>query len=386
MSKKICGIATMSGTVEAFMLGNLNYMAEHGYEAYCMSQNDANVDKIHFGNVKYIPHKSMTWGMVGPITFFKNVRDFYKVFKKEKFDIIQYATFNAALSASIAGWLARVPVRINLQWGMSYASRTGFQHYFRRTVDKIICLCSTSVQPDSRSNYNYAVADHLYPARKGCVIYNGSACGVNFNRFDINKRAEWRAQVFEKYGLTKYKRIFGYVGRLIVEKGINELMEAFEKLNDPESCLIFVGRTDRTETLNQELLERIKSLPNVIFTGSVKNPEVYYAAFDFMILPSYQEGFGMTVLETAAMGTPPICTNIKGPTDFVKNDVTGLVCEVKSVDSLYNTLMKACQMNEEEYQHLAQTSYNTVKRDFDSETFKQKFYENREELLNSVKK
>ena len=375
---KICGISTLPVTLKTFMLGNLNYVTGHGFDSYCISQyaNGALSTEM-LGNVKYIP-VNIKWGYVSPIEAIKTIYRLYKVFKKEKFDVIQYATFNASFCSSIAGWLAGVPVRINLQWGLSYASVKGWQHYFRRTV----CLFSTSVQPDSKTNLQFAISDHLYPARKGCVIYNGSACGVDLQKFDIEQRQKWSGEVKKEYRLEKFERIFGFVGRVIPEKGINEMLEAFMSLENAEkACLVVVGPTDRADLLDKDLYEKAKQQENIVFTGGVANPAKYYAAFDYMILPSYQEGFGMTVLEAAAVGTPSIITNIKGPTDFIKDDFNGMICEVRSAKSLQETMRKAMCMLNNEYRRLADNAYKTVKEDFDSKEFKKKFLANRLELL-----
>ena len=384
MAKKICGIATLPGTVKSFMLANLNYMADRDYSAYCICNDNPSFQKDDLGKVVHIP-SHLKWGYCGPIEVIRQIRWFYRIFKKEKFGIIQYATFNAAFPASIAGWLAHVPVRINLQWGMSYASSTGWQRVLRRTVDKITCVFSTSVQPDSKSNLKYAIEDHLYPARKGYVLYNGSACGADLKKFDISKRDEWRAGIREKHKLQNCSCVFGYVGRVVPDKGINELLEAFMNIGNPNTCLLLVGGLDHVDELNQTLYQKALGTDNIIFVGPVPNPAAYFASFDFMLLPSYHEGFGMTVLESAAVGTPPIITNIKGPTDFVVNDVNGLVCEVKSVSSLQEVLNKALNMPSSQYEILATNAYNMVKRDFDSETYREEFYKNRENLLSQGK-
>lgn len=287
--KRICGIATKFGTVQSFMLANLDYCAKKGgYDAFCISQpnDNANVD---FGEVKFLP-MDIKWGYISPLEFIKTVIRFYRIFKREKFDIIQYATFNAAFCASIAGWLARVPVRINLQWGMSYSTATGFQHYFRRTVDKITCLFSTSVQPDSKSNLEYAIKDKLYPARKGTVIYNGSACGIDLARFNIVKKAEWKEAVYSEFNLSGYEKVFGYVGRVIPDKGINELLSAFMTIDNPKSCLVLVGQLTQVDELDQEIYSKAKTKQNIKFLGPHYNPERFYAAFDYFLLPSYHEG------------------------------------------------------------------------------------------------
>lgn len=381
---KICGITTKAITIKAFMLGNLNFMTMSGHKAYCICQPDDSLAKLaKENNVAFIP-VDLKWGNVSPLELCRNIYDLYKIFKKEKFDVIQYATSNAGLYACIAGCLARVPVRIYCQWGISYTDFAGLKLWFYKFMEKLTCWCSTSVQPDSFSNLKFGKEERLYNPVKGCVLYNGSACGVDLTKFDVLKRDIWKSEVLEELHISNYSRIFGFVGRIVKEKGIGELIAAFKKLNAPNSYLILVGAMDENSRIDEDLMKWANEQPNVIFTGPKSNPVRYFAAFDFMILPSYREGFGMTVLEAAAMRTPSIITNIKGPTDFVKHGYNGLVCELKSVNSLCDTLRKGINMSDESYNKLAQTSYQVVIEQFDSTNYKIKFKENREELLKKL--
>lgn len=378
--KKICGITTLPGTIESFMLGNLEYVSEHGYESFCISSPG----KLNSDKVIFIPVSQMKWGLMTPIQLVKCVRALYKIFKREKFDIIQYATSNAALCAAIAGWLAKVPVRIDCQWGISYPIYKGWRRWLFYYSTKLVCRLSTSVQPDSRGNLKFSIDNNLYSADKGTVIFNGSACGVDLSKYNYHKREEWRKEIFDKYNLTSYKIIYGFVGRVVVEKGINELLESFLKLDKNDACLILVGPLDGVSRLDQDVYNRAKEKSNIFFVGPVLNAAKYYSAFDYMMLPSYQEGFGMSVLEAAGEGTPSIISNIKGPTELIEDGVNGLICEVKSVDSLLMTMKKAYNMTKEEYDKMAANSYNRAVRDFDSNKFKQLFLENRNNLLENV--
>ena len=380
--KKICGITTLPGTIKSFMLSNLEYVSDHGYECYCISSpGELNSEKVTF-----IPISQMKWGLMSPLQFIKCVRALYKIFKREKFDIIQYATSNAALCAAIAGWLTKIPVRINCQWGISYPIYKGWKRWLFYYSTKLVCRLSTSVQPDSKGNLNFSIENKLYPANKGEVLYNGSACGLDLNKYNYHKREEWRKEIFQKYNLSGYSKVYGFVGRLVVEKGINELLDAFIKLNKPDSCLILVGSIKNVDSLNQELYNKAKSQPNIIIVGLVPNAAKYYAAFDFMVLPSYQEGFGMSVLEAAGEGTPSIITNIKGPTELIKDGYNGLICNVKSSESLLSAMKRAYEMTGDEYRTMAINSYNNAVGKFDSKEFKRLFLENRDSLFEKSKK
>ncbi len=382
---KICGITTKAGTIKAFMLENLKYVTDHGWQAYTICQpNDVLTEEI-LGKVRYIP-VNIKWGNVSPWEVLKTVWKLYKIFRKERFDVIQYATSNAALYAGIAGWLARVPVRIYCQWGIAYNDFTGFKLWFYKTVEKMTCVFSTSVQPDSKANLKFSIEERLYKASKGSVLFNGSACGADLVKYDISLKKEWSSEVSSKFNTKRYKKIIGYVGRVVPEKGINELIEAFIRINNPDILLMIVGPTNEVDRLNHELYQQSLKKENIIYVGPVPNAAKYFAVFDFLMLPSYREGFGMTVLEAAAMGVPSIISNIKGPTDLIRDGYNGLVCEVKSVDSLQEVMEKGLAMNDDEYGIMCENAYQEVLEKFDAVKFKQDFLYNRNQLLEQSKK
>ena len=382
-SKKICGITTKSGTIKAFMLENFKYVARHGYESYVICQPTDLFTAEMLGPVRHIP-VDIKWGNVSPWEVIKTIWRLFKIFKHEKFDVIQYATSNAALYSCIAGWLARVPVRIYCQWGISYTDYKGIKFWFYKTAEKVTCLFSTSVQPDSKANLKFSLEEGLYSAKKGSVLFNGSACGADMVKYDIKKKKEWAEEIAEEYGTRKFRKVFGYVGRVVPEKGINELLEAFMGINDPQSLLLIVGPTEEVGRLNQDLYQKSLSQENIIYVGPVPNAAKYFAVMDFMMLPSYREGFGMTVLEAAAMGVPSIISNIKGPTDLIRDGYNGIVCEVKSVESLKVAIQKGLSMTEDEYTQLCDNAYKEVIEKFDSVKFREAFLQNRNDLIEKV--
>lgn len=156
-------------------------------------------------------------------------------------------------------------------------------------------------------------------------------------------------------------------------------------MNEENAYLLLVGPVEENR-LDSVLLAKAKAQSCVIFAGSVPNAAKYHATFDFLVLPSYREGFGMTVVEAAALATPSIISRINGPTDFVEDECNGLICEVKSVESLKIKMEQALHLSIEEKERLSQNAYQLVKTKFDSVVFKQEFFKNREYLLSISKK
>ena len=378
---KICGITTRPGTAKV-MIPTLSYVADKGYESFLICQPCDNFKNIE--PITYIPVE-MGRGAVSPIEVLKCTYRLYKVFKQHKFDVVQYASSNAGLYASIAAWLARVPVRIFCQWGIPYTDYTGLKMKFFKFMEYFTCLLSTSVQPDSHLNREWAISEGLFKSEKGIVLGKGSAQGVSLKRFDIQKKAIWKNEIRKQYQISEDVRVFSFVGRIVPQKGVNELMEAFLRIGKKDIFLFIIGAPDEIDSLDQQLLAKVRAVNNVVFTGSVSDPERYVAASDFFVLPSYREGFPNTILEAGALGIPSIVTRINGMIDLIEEGVTGFVCEIKSTDTLYDAMNKALAQTGQEYKTMSDNVYTTVKNDFDAEYIKECFYQNRQALVNETK-
>lgn len=376
---KICGITTRSGTAK-IMVPTLTYVAEKGYDSYLICQPCNNFNNGAIAPITYIPVE-MGRGAVSPMEVLKCTYRLYKIFKQQKFDIVQYASSNAGLYASIAAWMAHVPVRIFCQWGIPYTDYTGMKLKFFKFMEYFTCLLSTSVQPDSHLNREWAIKEGLFKPKKGVVLGKGSAQGVSLKRFDIQKKTIWREEIRKQYQIPENVKVFCFVGRIVPQKGVNELMEAFIRIDRNDTYLFILGAPDEINSLDQELLTKIKKKKNVVFTGAVSDPERYVAASDYLVLPSYREGFPNTILEAGALGIPSIVTRINGMIDLIVEGKTGFVCEIKSADTLYCGMTKALTQTNEEYKTMSYNVYTTVKNDFDAEYIKECFYNNRQELI-----
>lgn len=378
---KICGITTRPGTAKV-MLPTLSYVAEKGYDSFLICQPCDTFKSI--APITYIPVE-MGRGAVSPIEVLKCTYRLYKVFRQQKFDVVQYASSNAGLYASIAAWLAHVPVRIFCQWGIPYTDYTGIKMKFFKFMEYFTCLLSTSVQPDSHLNLEWAIREGLFKSEKGVVLGKGSAQGVSMERFDIRKKAAWKDEIRKQYQIPDNVKVFSFVGRIVPQKGVNELIKAFLRIDRKDIYLFIIGAPDEIESLDQPLLAKVKDMDNVVFTGSISDPERYLAASDFFVLPSYREGFPNTILEAGALGIPSIVTRINGMIDLIIDGETGFVCEIKSIDTLYDAMNKVLSQTEREYKMMSDKVYATVKNNFDAEYIKECFYQNRQELVNKSK-
>jgi glycosyltransferase involved in cell wall biosynthesis len=310
------------------------------------------------------------------------IRQMRKIFKREKFDLVQYATPNASCYASIAAKQAKVPVRLYAQWGLIYISFSGWKRKLFKAIEKMVCRKSTWVEPICYDNLKFAHEEGLYPEEKGSVVWNGSACGVDLKKYDITKKQEYRKAIREKLNIPESAFVFGFMGRITRDKGVNELFAAFRKIaeKDPNVYLIICGRSEVTGAVNRENYDWARSSSQVVFTGFITETEQYYSAMDCYMTASYREGFGETVVEAGAMGIPTIVTNIPGPGEAMVKDQTGLVIERKSTEQLYDAMVKMKE-SPELREEFSKNGHEFVVSHFDRKVHFAKTLEDRKKLL-----
>ena len=382
--KKICIVTTLSSSINNWIKPFLKEYQKNNIEVtiICNMTEEYSDDlKKNFPGVKTHIIKFPRGTKL--LQSFYSIKELTKFFKKNKFDLVQYSTPNASLYTAIASKKAKIPVRVYCQWGMVFVSRKGIKRLIFKTIEKIICKKSTVIQPDSFGNLNYCRKNKIYPVHKSMVIWNGSAKGLDFNKFDITKKEIFSKEIKENYSIDENDIVLGFVGRLGREKGCNELFKAFKILKKQHKNLklLFIGPIEKEDTIESELLKYMYECDDIIVTDRVNNVEKYMAAMDIFILPSYREGFGSSVIEAQAMGVPVIVTDIPGPTDGMIKNKTGLVIPVRDVDSIVNAVNELIN-DEEKRLRFSQNGYEFVKSHFDYEIFKIKLIENRLELLN----
>ena len=378
MKKKICYVTTVAGTLKSFILPIANYIAQNtDWEIYMISNDDAEFAKSLPDNIHFIPVSMVRGISLGGI---KAMRQMKKIFKKEKFDLVQYSTPNASLYASMAAKSAKVPVRLYCQWGMAYVGMSGIKRKIFKFVEKQTCKMSTWIEPDSYSNLDFAEKEGLYKKNKACVIGNGSACGVNLDKFDISKKEEYRKVIREQYNFPEDAFVYGFVGRITRDKGINELLTAFRKIyeENKKAYLLLVGKIDKNPMLNEEIYEWSKTCPNIIYAGRTNVVEQYLSAMDCYILPSYREGFGMGTIEAEAMGVPVIVTKIPGPLDAMLPNVTGKMIPKKDAEALYVAMKEIVS---EDLALLGENGHQFVVEKFEQKKLCQLILEDRKRLL-----
>ena len=377
--KKICFCTTIPLTIRAFILKTAEYLHRHtDWDiSFICSYDEAFAESLP-DYLHYYPVD-----MKRGISFdgVKVIRQMEEIFKRERFDLVQYSTPNASLYASIAAKKAKIPVRLYCQWGMVFTGFSGTKRKLFKKEEKIVCKNSTWIEPDSKSNLEFARSEGLYTADKSSVVWNGSACGIDLDKFDIKQKEQFRRFIREKYNIPDDAFVYIFVGRVKRDKGINELLEAYRKSSEKRPSYLFVlGRNEIEEGVDKALYDWSCSQENIIYTGEVSDVEKYLSASDCYILPSYREGFGMSVIEAQAMGVPVIITDIPGPVDGIKKDETGLIVPKQNADALADAMGKLYDDNELR-ERFGKAGHEHVNNNFDQQKFFERLVEDRKRLL-----
>lgn len=335
---RVCFVSTLPVTLTAFVRPQAIYLSEAGWDVSWACAADDEFARSTPAGISYYPLKLKRG--VDLLGIPRAVLSLYRVLRNGDFDIVQYSTPNAAFYASTAAWLAGVPVRLYAQWGIRYVGFTGLRRWVFKRVESWTCARSTIIEPDSRGNVEFSVAEGLYPRAKARVIWNGSACGVDLARFCVTRKPEWRREWRERLGLTSESLVVGFVGSLRRDKGCNELLAAFRSVSVefPDARLLLVGDDEFSNTLEPHLRSWMVESERVLCVGLTTRIPEHMACMDALILPSYREGFGMVVVEAEALGVPVIVSDVPGPTDAMSPGHTGLVVPARDVAALAEAL------------------------------------------------
>lgn len=383
--KRICFCTTLAGTIRSFLVPLSQYLVEHeNYDVTFIADTSDILNEYLNEHIHYIP-VPMKRGVA--FDGLQAIWRFYKIFKREKFDIVQYSTRNAATYASIAAWMAGIKTRIFCQWGMMFIAMKGLKRWLLKLDDKMVCALSTNVETESFTIREEAIREKVYKPEKSVVIWNGSACGVDVSKYNMSMKPAWRKEYRKKYGIPESSTVFGYCGRITRDKGLNELFGAFRQLietTNSDAYLMIIGANDHAETIDQDLFAWAKGNDRVIFTGYTREVPPHYSALDVFCSLSYREGFGLVVIEAAGMGVPAIVTDCPGQWDTITAGKTGLHVPAHKTKEVVEAMLFYIQNPEKTIEMGVQTR-KEVEEKYDQQTLFAKLAEHRNELIEEHK-
>ncbi|NAS30160.1 glycosyltransferase [Flavobacteriaceae bacterium R38] len=337
--KKIIRITTIPGSF-GLLGGQLKFMSQH-YDVVAVSGEGEILNTIaKKENVRTIG-VNMT-RKITPVKDLIALWKLYKTFRSEKPFIVHTHTPKAGTLGMIAAWFARVPNRLHTIAGLPLVEATGSKRILLNTVEKITYACATKIYPNSHGLISIILNHKFTTKDKLKVIGQGSSNGINVNCFDpslIND--EQKKALKDSLGINESDFTFIFLGRIVRDKGINELIEAFEKLNSEfkNIKLLLVGDYERDlDPLPPNTEKIISTNKNVIFTGWQNDVVPYFAISDVLAFPSYREGFPNVVMQSGAMGLPSIVSDINGCNEIIIQNENGVIIPVKNSDALYHAM------------------------------------------------
>jgi glycosyltransferase involved in cell wall biosynthesis len=360
--EKICFVATIPAVVHTFLRGHIQAAAnEYEVTVICNAADKFLLDDLA-GRLILLPieRKPSPWG--DTLVLLK----LFRLFRRERFDIVHTHMPKTGLLGILAAWLASVPIRINTFHGEVWATRSGWRRAALKLLDRLIVSLATNTLVVSPSQQLFLECEGVLPPGKAKLIGAGSVCGVDTTRFHSNK--DIGNKVRNDLGIARDANVILFVGRLNRDKGMLDLAAAFNTIAKyhPDVVLLLVGAEEDVpfNTIRKICQTAPERLYYVNFSST---PERYMMLADIYCLPSYREGFGLTIIEAAACAVPTIASRIYGIKDAVADGETGLLFPAGDVEALTNNLIKLI-VEKDLRKHMGNMACLRAKRLFSSET------------------
>lgn len=279
---------------------------------------------------------------ISPLKDIVSLIRLYFYFKKVNPLIVHSITPKAGLLSMMAAKMACVPIRIHTFTGLIFPTRKGLIKEILILMDKLLCKCATNIYPEGQGVKN-DLKNYRITSKKLHIIANGNVNGIDVEYFSKkNISADERIKLKSDLGMTEKDFVFVFVGRLVGDKGINELVSAFQKIEkgNPVKLVLVGSQEDDLDPLQKETLLQIQTNPNIIAVGHQIDVRPFLAISDVLVFPSYREGFPNVVMQAGAMELPSIVTDINGCNEIIIEGENGLIIPVKDSNAVYESMKK----------------------------------------------
>lgn len=335
---KIARIATVPFFLYSHLREQVATTVADGHEVVLISSAGAEtawlrqIPGIRFEEVE-IPRK------IAPLRDLRALWRLFVLFRRERFDIVHSTTPKAGMLCAIAGWLAGVPVRLHTFTGQAWVELRGVARLLARGGDWLTAHLNTLCYADSLSQRDFIVGEGVGTAAQIQVLGSGSLAGVDLARFDSGRWARQREALRQELDIPADAKVVTFIGRLTRDKGLGELMAAFQQVSEQLSCvLLLIGPNEGADGSLSHAAGQGQG-PKVRMVGYTPAPERYLGISDLLCLPSYREGFGNVVIEAAAMGVPAVGSDIVGLRDAIVDGETGVLVPPRDAGRLADAIM-----------------------------------------------
>ena len=359
--KKLIRITTVPTSMRTLLKGQLKFMKQY-YEVIGVSSDGECFDDMlkEQGNIKGVKIE-----MTRRITLLKDLKALFlliKLFRKERPFIVHTHTPKAGLLGMIAARVANVPNRLHTIAGLPLLVATGPKRKILNITERITNSCATKVYPNSFEMMTIMESRHLANPKKMKVLCNGSTNGIDTFHFSSENISRTREDIRQSLNIKNDYFVFVFVGRVVKDKGINELVEAFKKItSEYDKCiLIVVGKFEPgLDPILPENEKFIREHSSIRYVGFQSDVRPYLKTSDALVFPSYREGFPNVVMQAGAMGLPSIVSDINGCNEIIVEGMNGTIIKPCDSEALY-LAMKHFMNNRNEVKSLANNARNMI--------------------------
>ena len=388
--KKLIRITTVPLSLKVLLKGQLRFMASNGFDVKGVSSEGEELREVHENEGIAVEAITMS-RKITPFQDLKSLWEMWNFLIKEKPQIVHTHTPKAGIIGMLAARLAGVPHRLHTVAGLPLMEATGVKRKILNFVEKLTYSSATRVYPNSKGLYDFILQNNFTQSNKLKIIANGSSNGIDTTFFSPAQVTETeRVTLREKLNIQPDNFVFVFVGRIVSDKGINEMIKAFSELqaaenNEPAGIkLLLVGGLENDlDPLNPETLAEINQNKDIISVGFQQDVRSFFAIADALVFPSYREGFPNVVMQAGAMGLPSIVSDINGCNEIIIEGENGLIIPSKNVEKLKEKMLTLAK-DKNLYTKLKGNSRRMIENRYEQSVVWNALLEEYEGLLQSV--
>ena len=375
---------------KVLLKGQLRFMASNGFDVKGVSSEGEELKEVRENEGIVMEAINMS-RKITPFQDLKSLWEMWNFLRKEKPQIVHTHTPKAGIIGMLAARLAGVPHRLHTVAGLPLMEATGIKRKILNFVEKLTYSSATRVYPNSKGLYDFILQNNFTQSNKLKIIANGSSNGINTAFFSPAQVSEIeKVALREKLNIQPDDFVFVFVGRIVSDKGINELIKAFSQLQTAENneqigikLLLVGGLESDLDPLNPETLAEINQNRDIISVGFQQDVRPFFAISDALAFPSYREGFPNVVMQAGAMGLPSIVSDINGCNEIIVEGENGLIIPPKNVEKLKEKMLTLAK-DKNLYTKLKENSRRMIENRYEQSVVWKALLEEYEGLLQSV--
>ena len=388
--KKLIRITTVPISFKVLLKGQLRFMTSNGFDVKGVSSDGEELKEVRENEGIVMEAINMS-RKITPFQDLKSLWEMWNFLRKEKPQIVHTHTPKAGIIGMLAARLAGVPHRLHTVAGLPLMEATGIKRKILNFVEKLTYSSATRVYPNSKGLYDFILQNNFTQSNKLKIIANGSSNGINTTFFSPAQVSEIeKVALREKLNIQPDDFVFVFVGRIVSDKGINELIKAFSELQTAENneltgikLLLVGGLESDLDPLNPETLAEINQNKDIISVGFQQDVRPFFAISDALAFPSYREGFPNVVMQAGAMGLPSIVSYINGCNEIIVEGKNGLIIPPKNVEKLKEKMLTLAK-DKNLYTKLKGNSRRMIENRYEQSVVWNALLEEYEGLLQSV--